>query len=395
MPAGAPLRIGYGLSLTGPLAANAQSVRLAHEIWRESVNRRGGLLGRRVDFVRYDDEASAANVPALYRRLLDADAVDLVIGGYGTNSVQPAMPVIIERGRYFVGLQGLGVNATLHYPNYFAMIPTGPDPNAALTEGFFAVAAQQQPRPTTVALLSADALFSRNPVLGAIANAAKYGFQIVHKANYPLSTSDFAPVLDAVAFSECDLLFLCSYADDSIGLVRALRTHGYRPKMVGAAMIGPQSTAVKTALGPALNGIVNYEYWAPVPTMAFAGVQAFLETYQARAATEGVDLLGHYTAPLAYAQMQVIEQAIASIGSLDDAQLSAYTRSAVFDTVMGPIRFGLDGEWAEPRVLQVQFQGITSHAIDPFRTGAAQVVLSPPQFATGRLRYPYGDALAA
>jgi branched-chain amino acid transport system substrate-binding protein len=205
-----PIRIGYCLSLTGPVAGNTRSARLAQDIWGEDVNRRGGLLGRPVELICYDDHGDASLVPGIYKRLMDGDKVDLVIGGYGTNSLLPAMPLIMERQRFFVGLMGLGVNNALAYPNYFAMIPTGPDPNAALTEGFFALAAEQRPRPATVALLSADAEFSRNPILGARANTEKYGLKIVHEATYPLVTTNFEPLIDAVAVSGCDLLFLCA-----------------------------------------------------------------------------------------------------------------------------------------------------------------------------------------
>ena len=141
-----PIRIGYCLSLTGPVADNSRSAQLAHDIWREDINRRGGLLGRPVELIRYDDHADASLVPGLYKRLMDEDNVDLVVGGYGTNTILPAMSLIMERRRFFVGLMGLGVNNALAYPSYFAMIPTGPDPNAALTEGFFALAAEQSPR---------------------------------------------------------------------------------------------------------------------------------------------------------------------------------------------------------------------------------------------------------
>lgn len=389
-----PIRIGYCLSLTGPVAGNSLSARLAHDIWREDINSRGGLLGRPVELVCYDDHADASRVPGLYQRLMDEDEVDLVIGGYGTNTLLPAMPLIMERQRFFIGLMGLGVNNALSYPNYFAMIPTGPDPNAALTEGFFELAAAQTPRPSTVALVSADAEFSRNPILGAKANARKYGFQIVHEATYPLTTENFTPVIDAVAESDCDLLFLCSYLDDSIDLVRTIHAHPFRPKMVGGAMIGPQNTAVKTTLGPLLNGFVNYEYWAPVPKMMFPGVEAFLTTYRDRAGKAGVDLLGHYMAPLAYAQMQVIAQAVEATGGFNDASLSSYARDATFETVMGAIRFGAKGEWPEPRVLQVQFQGISGHEVDQFRDGSRQIVVSPPSFTSGALRFPYAKTLA-
>lgn len=289
---------------------------------------------------------------------------------------------------------GLGVNNTLAYRNHFAMIPTGPDPNAALTEGFFELAAVQAPRPSTVALVSEDAEFSRNPILGAKANAQKYGFKIVFEATYPLTTENFVPLIDAVAASDCDLLFLCSYLADSIGLVRAIHAHSFRPKLVGGAMSGPQNAAVKTMLGPLLNGFVNYEYRQPVPKMMFRGVQEFLDAYQARAGDAGVDLLGHYMAPLAYAQMQVVAQAIEATGGFDDARLSAYAQNATFDTGMGAIKFGVNGEWAEPRVLQVQFQGISRHEVDPFRDGSRQIVVSPPSLVSGRLKFPYAEALA-
>ena len=388
-----PIRIGYCLSLTGPVADNSRSAQLAHQIWQEDTNRRGGLLGRPVELVCYDDHADASQVPGIYKKLMDEDKVDLVIGGYGTNSVLAAMPLIMERQRFFVGLMGLGVNNTLAYPNYFAMIPTGPDPNAALTEGFFAIAAQQQPRPATVALLSADAEFSRNPVLGGKANATKYDFKVVHEATYPLTTKDFTPFIDAVAESNCDLLFLCSYLADSIGLVRTIHAHPFRQKIVGGAMIGPQNTTVKTTLGPLLNGFVNYEYWVPSPKLMFPGVREKLEAYQSRASAADVDPLGHYMAPLAYAQMQVVADAVKATGSLEDAKLAEYARKATFHTVMGAIEFGNNGEWSRPRVVQVQFQGIVGADIEQFRDGSRQTIVWPPELASGQLQFPYAQTV--
>jgi len=389
MQTASPIRIGYCLSLTGALAGNGQSARLAHEIWCEDVNQVGGLLGRPVELICYDDGTDASRVAGIYRRLLDEERVDLVVGGYGTNTLRPAMPLVTERRRFFVGLMGLGVNRDAAYPGYFAMIPTGPDPNVGLTEGFFAVAAAQSPRPTTVALVTAEAEFARNPLNGARANAERYGLAVVHEQTYPLDTADFSSILDAVAASECDVLFLCSYLADSVGLIRALRAHAFRPKMVGGGMIGPQNTSVKTALGPLLNGVVNYEYWAPVPSMASPAVQAMLTVYQGRAAESGVDPLGHYMAPLAYAQMQVVAQTVEATGGLDDSALIAHAQKAVFRTVMGDVAFGADGEWLEPRVLQVQFQGIAGHDLQQFKEGARQAVVSPHNMASGPLIYPY------
>lgn len=384
-----PVRIGYALSLSGPVAENTNAARLAHRIWEEDVNRRGGLLGRKVELICIDDHADASLVPDIYRYLLDEEKVDLIIGGYGTNTIGASLPVVMERNRFLIGLMGLGVNGSLHYPNYFAMIPTGPKPNSALTEGFFELAAVQNPRPLTVAVLSADAEFSRNPVIGARENAAHFGMQIIHEETYPLATQDFTPIIERLEVLNADILFICSYLRDSIGLVRALHASDYRPKMVGGAMIGPQSAAVKTDLGPLLNGFVNYEYWMPVPKMNFAGVSEMLAAYQARAAAEHVDALGFYVAPLAYSQMQVLEQAVRATGSLDDDALSAYCRASDFETVAGTVSFGEFGEWTKPRVVQVQFQNIRDNKVDTFRDSQAQVVVFPSEYVSGDLIYPY------
>jgi branched-chain amino acid transport system substrate-binding protein len=128
--------------------------------------------------------------------------------------------------------------------------------------------------------------------------------------------------------------------------------------------------------------------------MMFTGVQQFLDTYQGRAGEANVDMLGHYMAPLAYAQMQVVSQAIEATGGFSDADLSEYARNATFDTVMGPVKFGVNGEWTEPRVLQVQFQEITGHEVGQFQNGSRQVVVSPHNFVSGDLRFPYAECLS-
>ena len=385
----APIKIGYSMSLTGALGANGQSALLAHRIWAEDVNGSGGLLGRPVELVCVDDETDGSKVAGIYLRLLDVEHVDLILGGYGTNTLAPAMPLVIERQRYFVGLMGLGVNSELKYPRYFVMIPTGPQPNSALTEGFFKLAAAQEPKPATVAIVAADAEFSRNPIIGARENARSHGLEVVHERLYPLSTTDYGPIVGELEDVGAEILFLCSYLDDSIGLVRAIAASGYRPKMLGGGMIGPQTTPVKTVLGPLLNGLVNYDYWLPVPSMMFTGVKEMMDRYQARASAAGIDPLGYYMAPQAYAQMQVVEQAILATGGLEDEALAEYTRQARFDTVVGEVRFGAGGEWAKSRVVQVQFQNIADNSVEQFKDASTQVVVAPGELASGDLIYPY------
>ncbi len=384
-----PIRIGYSLSLSGILAANGKTAFLAHKLWEENINNKGGLLGRPVQLVCIDDQTNPNLVPDIYKKLLNEEKTDLIIGGYGDNSIKPAMPLVMEHKRFFVGLMGLAVNEEFNYENYFAMIPTGPNPGTGLTEGFFSVAAKQHPKPETVAILCADAPFSKSPVQGAKQNCAKYGMKVVFEESYPLSTSDFSPFMRKVRETGADILFMCSYVADSIGLIRAINQENLQAKLVGGAMIGPQNGSVKSQLGPLLNGLVNYEYWLPVEKLMYPGVEEMIEKYQARAQQEGTDPLGYYVAPMAYAQMQIIEQAITASQSLDDNTLAAYTREAVFHTVVGDVKFGKGGGWTEARVLTVQYQQLTDNAIAQFKEAKTQVVLMPEALSSGNLIYPY------
>ena len=389
---GEPIKIGYSMALTGGLAPNGKSALLAQKIWEEDVNAKGGLLGRPVKLVYYDDKSSPAEVPSIYTKLLDIDKVDLIIGPYATAMIAPAMPIVMQRKKTFIGLLGLAVNSEFNYPNYFAMIPSGPDAKPAFTKGFFDVAMAQNPRPQTVAIVAADQEFSRNAADGARENAQKAKLKIVYDKTYPPSTTDYAPIVRAIQATNPDLVNINSYPPDSVGMVRAVNEIGFKPKMIGGGMVGLQATAIKTQLGPLLNGFTNYDFWLPVPKMDFPGVADLIKRYQARAGAEGVDPLGYYMAPWGYAQLQVLQQAVEGTKSLDDAKLGDYIRANAFKTVVGDVKFGAKGEWAESRVLQVQFQHVKGNDVGQFKDTSTQVVVSPAQYESGKVIYPYENA---
>jgi branched-chain amino acid transport system substrate-binding protein len=389
---GEPIKIGFSMALTGGLAPNGKSALLAQKIWEEDINGKGGLLGRPVKLIYYDDKSSPAEVPSIYTKLLDIDKVDLIIGPYATAMIAPAMPIVIQRKKTFIGLLGLAVNSEFNYPNYFVMIPSGPDAKPAFTKGFFDLAMAQNPKPQTVAIVAADQEFSRNAADGARENAQKAKLKIVYDKTYPPSTTDFAPIVRAIQATNPDLLNINSYPPDSVGMVRAINEIGFKPKMIGGGMVGLQATAIKTQLGPLLNGFTNYDFWLPVPKMDFPGVADLIKRYQARAGAEGVDPLGYYMAPWGYAQLQVLQQAVEGTKGLDDAKLGDYIRANTFKTVVGDVKFGAKGEWAESRVLQVQFQHVKGNDVAQFKDISTQVVVSPPQYESGKLIYPYENA---
>lgn len=390
-----PIRIGFGQSLTGPLSPNGKQALLAAEIWRDQVNKAGGLLGRQVELTYYDDKSDPKEVPGIYTKLLDVDKVDLVVGGYATNQNAPAMPVIMRKGKTYISLFSLDVNGKFKYSKYFSIIPTGQDTKGSFTEGFFEIAAAQKPKPKTVALAAADAEFAQNACDGARANAKKFGFQIIYDKSYPPppKTTDFTPVVRAVQATNPDLFIVCAYPADSVGIVEAASEIGLKPKMFGGAMVGLQTTVFKDKLKTKLNGIVNYETWVPDAKEMYNGTKEFFDEYQKRAKGAGVDPLGYYLGGWGYAQFQVLGDAIKGASSLNDDKLAAYLKSHTFDTIMGPIKFGGKGEWAQGRMLQVQYHGITPDAnLETWRGMSYQTVLTPKNLATGSVIYPYEKA---
>ena len=390
---GDPIKIGFSMALTGPLAANGKQALLGMKIWEEEINAKGGLLGRPVKLVYYDDQSNPSTVPGIYTKLMDVDKADIVVGPYATNMMAPAMPVVMQKGKMFLTLFGLDVNHEFQYPKYFSMLPTGLDTKTSFTDGFFQVAAAQSPKPTTVGLVAADAEFSNNACEGARENAKKFGFKVVYDKTYPPSTTDFTPVVRAIQAANPDVVVVCSYPLDSVGMLKAVNEVGYKPKMIGGAMVGLQATAFKNQLGPLLNGIVNYETWVPDKKMTFAGTDDFFKKYQSRAAAEGVDPLGYYLGGWGYADLQVIGDAIAATKSLNDDKLADYLSKTTFHTIMGDIKFGKGGEWEKGRMLQVQYHDIKPGAgLDTWRGMDYQIVLTPSEYKTGNVIYPYEKA---
>jgi len=359
------------------------------------VNAAGGLLGRPVELVYYDDKSAPQEVPGIYTKLLDVDKVDLVVGGYATNQNAPAMPVIVRKGKTYISLFSLDVNAQFKYPKYFSILPTGQDTKGSFTQGFFEIAAAQNPKPQTVAIASADAEFAQNACDGARANAKKFGFKIVYDKSYPPppKTTDFTPVVRALQSANADLVVVCAYPADSVGIVEAANEIGLKPKMFGGAMVGLQTTVFKDKLKTKLNGIVNYETWVPDEKEMYKGTKEFFAEYQKRAQAAGVDPLGYYLGGWGYAQFQVLGDAVKGTKSLDDNKLAEYLKSHSFETIMGPIKFGGKGEWAEGRMLQVQYHDIKADSnLETWRGMSYQTVLTPKNLATGKVVYPYEKA---
>ena len=202
---------------------------------------------------------------------------------------------------------------------------------------------------------------------GALEIAKQDGLKIVYDKTYPPSTADYSPIIRAIQATNPDLVLVCSYPPDSVGMLRAAHEVGLKTKLFGGGMVGLQSPAIKVQLGPILNGVVDYDFWLPWSKEASAAALDFLKEYQAKAGPAGVDPLGYYLPPFAYGYMQVLQQAVEGTKSLDQDKLADYLRSHTFKTVVGDVKFGENGEWDEPRVLEVQFRDIKSNDVAQFK----------------------------
>jgi branched-chain amino acid transport system substrate-binding protein len=386
-----PIKIGFAAEETGGSAGFGKQYVLTAQIWADEVNAKGGLLGRKVELIHYDDQSNPALDPAIYTKLLDVDHVDLLVAS-GTNYSSAAMPVIIQHKAMVLDTLSLAVNDEFHYPRFFQTMPYGPHGKDAISAGYFAAAMTMNPKPKTVALAGADAEFSKNALEGARHHIKDDGLKIVYDRVYPPNQVDFSPILQSIKAAQPDLVFLASYPADSAGFLRSLAEQGLNVKMFGGAVVGPQVGTIKAQMGPALNGMVVYDLFVHEPTMNFPGADAFIQKYQARAKEAGTDPLGYYIPPLVYATFQVLEDAVESTKSLDQDKLAQYIHKTTFHTIYGDIAFGPDGEWAKPRILTIQYQGVKGHDIEQFEKPGVQVILDPPELKTGNLQYPFSLA---
>ena len=387
-----PIKVGVGLALTGAGASPGKMLLAALELWRDDVNAKGGMLGRKVELIHYDDQSTPSNVPGIYTKLITVDKVDLLLGPYATNFVAPAMPTIIQHNKMTISLTAIGINRHFNYDKYFSMIPAGPDGVNTFAIGFFEIAAQQKPKPQTVAILAADAEFARSAADGAREELKKRGFRVVYDQSYPPATTDFTPMVRAVQAVNPDIFYVAAYPPDNVGIIRAANEINLQPKMFGGAMIGMLITPIRVQLGPAANGLVIVETFLPSPKLQFPGLDDLMKRYQAKAPDLKTDPLGYAFVPIGYAAGQTLAQAVEAAKSLDHNKVAEQMRKLTFKTVVGDVAFAKDGEWTTARQFTTQVQNVAPNNLDQFRDGSRTPILWPPEYKSGDFIYPYADA---
>ena len=385
-----PIKIGMSMPQTGGLAGGGKASLLGIEIWKDDINAKGGLLGRKVELVVYDDKSSASETPAIYSKLLDVDKVDFLFAPYATVPTAPIMPLVKQRGLLLMGNFSFQVNSKVKHDMWFNNAPWGPADSWA--SAFLDLAEKAGGK--TMALLAADQEFAQNLALTARDVAKKRNLSLVFDQSYPPNTVEFSGIIRALNAAKPDIVYVASYPPDSAGILRAVNEIGVSDsvKIFGGGMVGLQFAAVMESMGSLLNGVVNYNTWLPEPSMNFDGTKEFFEKYNPKAIAAKVDPLGYYLAPYGYASGQLVEAAVNATKSLDQKGIAKYLHANEMKTIVGPIVFAEDGEWKESETLMAQFRGVVDKNVEQFRKQGKQVILSPAKLKSGDLISPFEAA---
>ena len=387
----APVKIGMSMPQTGGLGAGGQAALIGLRMWVDDINAKGGLLGRKVEFIVYDDQSNGANTPGIYTKLIDVDKVDLLIAPYATNPTAPIMPMVKERGLLLMGNFSFQVNAKVHHDMWFNNAPWGDAKN--WSEGF--LEAGKKAGAKSIAIFAADAEFQQNLANGCREVVKQTGWNVVYDQNYPGNNTDFSSIIRAVRAAKPEAVFVACYPNEAVAIMRSVNEIGLgsQVQIFGGGMVGLQFGPVMQGLGSLLNGVVNYNSY--VPGMKYPGIEDFFKRYSERAIAAKVDPLGFYLPPYNYAIGQMIEQAVNGTKSLDHKKLADYLRKNEMKTIVGPISFDKNGERAKPSLVQAQFRNIKDGDFEQFKSPGKQVVIWPASEKQGDVITPFDKARKA
>ena len=350
--------IGASVSLSGTYAGSGKYSIEGTQLWVEDVNARGGLLGRPVRLIYYDDKSDPNTGVQLYEKLITSDKVDLIVGPY-SSGVTSAVSTVAEKHRMvMLGPEAADVKIyTRGYKyNFQAQTQAG-----RYMLGALALAKANGYK--TLALLAEDTAFPKAVSAEVAKMAGEYGLKVVFDETYPKGSSDFSALLTKVKQIAPDVLFANSYLPDSQGILRQCHELGIEAKMFAVA-VGAAEPEFRN-LGPSAEYVFGATQWAA--TMPRAGNPAFVDAYQRK-----FNRAPDYHSAANYASMQVLEAAVKQVGSLDQDKLAAAVSKLKLDTVYG--RFEVD-----PRGVQI---GFTS-ALLQWQKGK-QVLVWPDDVAKGK-----------
>jgi branched-chain amino acid transport system substrate-binding protein len=345
-----PIKIGGTLGLTGSLAAAASEYQAIYDAWAQEVNAKGGLLGRKVEMVIKNDNSTAATAATAYQSLLTRDRIDLVLAPYATFVGAAVVPIVKSSGKLLFngGFTDTGLNDAAAG----AMISSYPYQPQDYTRGVFETIAQlpADQQPSRVGILTLNNPFTLadrdgyNGQGGARDYARRAGMTVVFDETYGADTTDFSAVISKARAAGVELMLVLGLPEDSGTILKTIDTLQFEPKMLCACGSQVLTLPNWAELGPATEHVLGTTVtW---PTLGYPGV----DTLEKLAAQRGEKVIPAY-AGVAYASLQILQQAVEGAKTLDQGRLREYIYSHTFDTVVGPAKFQPNGTTGFRQVL--------------------------------------------
>jgi len=361
------VKVGCTVALTGKYAEAGKRYEKAYRLWESQVNEKGGLLGRPVQFIIYDDTSDPDTGLSLYEKLITVDKVDLLLGPYTSGIVEPTSALAEKYKMLF--LQGGGNASKLFERGFKYLFLTLPglaedQPGPPLS---FIASLPQAERPKSLAQIFLDDLPMIAEAEGVRKKAAEIGIPIVYEEKLPKGITDLLPTISKVKASGAEVLLGHLFLPEGVLATRAAKELDYNAKLLwfttGPALKDWHDTL--GADGEYVWGTTMYSAAATTP-----GNAEFVAAFQ-RMWNEAPG----YHAAGAYAAAQVLQAAIKATQSLNNDVLRDYVAANKFPTVIGTLQWDEKGKPA-PAFAGIQWLG-----------GKMEIVW-PPQSATKNLVYP-------
>ncbi|HVA14207.1 MAG TPA: ABC transporter substrate-binding protein [Stellaceae bacterium] len=330
-PSGTPIKIGQALALTGPFAQTGLVHKIVSEYYVDHLNKNGGLLGRQVQYILYDDQSKPDVSRTLYEKLLTADKVDLILAPYGTASILAAMGVAARYNKLFIQ-NTMGVPALAPYKMHFSALVSGPEPSVSLPNKILDCYATTGNPPKTIATVTSKFPSAEDMAKGMRTIAAKRGLKEVAFLEYQTGTLDYGPLAARIKEADPDYMFVGCLGVEGNQLLEALSKIGHAPKRHFYLYPSP----LLASYGPA-NGatsLTNFEDVAPF-TSSPEGA-AFAKAFDAKA-VEAKLPYPHVDSQAGneYCGWQILVAAIDATKSFDDAKLADWLDKNSVDTLAG------------------------------------------------------------
>jgi len=359
----APIKIGASLSLTGTYAKPGTYQKEGYEVCADELNAKGGLLGRKVEFVMYDDQSSTQTAQRLYEKLITEDKVEAVMGPYSSGITESVAGISEKYKKVMVSPLAATTSIFRQGRKYIFMVIS---PAEFYLEGLVDMGAKRGLK--TIAIINEDTLFPKATVVGTEELAKKRGLQVVLREAYPKGNTDFSALLVKIKAVNPDIIAAATYFDDAVAITRQMKELNVNPKMFGVT-VGGDIPEFYTLLKQNAEYVYGSTQWDEV--LPYPGQKEFLSAYQKKFKHEP-----SYHAAAGYAGCLIYAEGVKRAKSLDADLVRAELLKLKIRTAFGDYAVDQDGFQTAHKMVMIQWQD------------GKRVVVWPDDLASGKLRFP-------